>query len=84
MTKSAILTTRVGDELLADVDQLASALGRSRSWVMAAAVERFVATELAFVAFLEAGEEDLANGRTMTQSQVEERFGVNRTDRDAA
>ncbi len=84
MPKSAILTTRVDDDLLADVDRLAGALERSRSWILATAVERFVATELAFLSFIAEGEEDLVSGRTLTQSEVEERFGLDWADRDAA
>lgn len=84
MSKSAILTTRVSEDVLSDVDRLANTLERSRSWILATAVERFVASELAFIAFVQEGEDDLANGRTMTQAQVEERFGIRPADRDAA
>jgi predicted transcriptional regulator len=84
MSKTTVLTTRVATELSERIDQLAQEMDRSRAWVIAKAVERYVAEELEFIAFVREGERDLDEGRFFTQEQVEAMFEVKRAERDAA
>lgn len=84
MSKSTVVTTRLMPDVLDDVDRLAQALERSRAWIVAKAIERFVGEELEFIAFIKEGEADLAAGRVRTQEEVEAMFGVSAGERDAA
>ena len=56
MSKSAVVTTRVTADLSVQIDLLAKELDRSRAWVTAKAVERYVQEELEFIAFVHEGE----------------------------
>jgi predicted transcriptional regulator len=84
MSKTAVLTTRVTADLSDRIDQLAQALDRSRAWVIAKAIERYVDEELEFVESVREGERDIAEGRFFTQEQVEAMFAVKRDERSAA
>ena len=84
MSKTAVLTTRVSAELSARIDMLAGELERSRAWVIAKAVERYVEEELELVEAIRVGERDIDEGRFFTQEQVEAMFNVKRDERDAA
>jgi predicted transcriptional regulator len=84
MSKTAVLTTRVSSELSQRIDDLARELERSRAWVIAKAVERYVEEELELVEAIREGERDIDEGRFFTQEEMEARFGVNRDERDAA
>jgi len=84
MSKTTVLTTRVAIELSERIDQLAQEMDRSRAWVIAKAIERYVDEELEFIAFVREGERDLDEGRFFTQEQVEAMFAVKRDERDAA
>ena len=84
MTKSAVVTTRVTADLSAQVDALAKELDRSRAWVIAKAVERYVEEELEFIEFVGEGVRDIEEGRYFTQEQVEAMFAEKWAKRDAA
>lgn len=84
MSKTAVLTTRVSNELSARIDELAEAMERSRAWVIAKAIERYVEEELEFIAAIREGERDFEEGRTFTQEEVEAMLGVRRDERSAA
>lgn len=84
MSKTAVLTTRVPAELSERIDLLAQELDRSRAWVIAKAVQRYVDEELEFIEAIREGERDIEAGRTFTQEEVEAMFAVKRDERDAA
>jgi len=84
MSKTAVLTTRVPAELSARIDELARELERSRAWIVAKAVERYVEEELELIEAIREGERDIEEGRFFTQEQVEAMFAVKRDERDAA
>ena len=84
MSKTAVLTTRVSAELSARIDALASEMERSRAWVIAKAIERYVDEELELIEAIREGERDIDEGRCFTQEEVEAMFGVKRDERDAA
>ena len=69
---------------LAALDSLAAGLGRSREWIVARAVQRYIEEETEFAAFLQEGIADLEAGRVHTQEEVERMFAVRRATRDAA
>lgn len=56
-----VVTARLDEALLANLDRLATASERSRAWLVAKAVERFVRDELADADFLQAGDDDFAH-----------------------
>jgi predicted transcriptional regulator len=71
MNRPAAITARV-DEATADkLDQLASELDRSRSWLIAKAVQEYVERETEFREMIRVAEEDLAAGRVHTQEEME-------------
>ncbi len=84
MSKSSVVTTRVTADLAAQIDLLAKELDRSRAWVTAKAVERYVREELEFIEFVREGERDIEEGRYLTQEQVEAMFAEKWAKRDAA
>ena len=84
MTKTSVVTSRLSVDILADVDRLARELDRSRAWIVAKAIERYVSEELEFIEFIKEGEADLDAGRVHSQEEVEAMFGISAGKRDAA
>lgn len=84
MSKSTVITARIEPELSDRLDQLARDYDRSRGWLVAQAIERYVAEESQFLALIKEGEADIEAGRVFTQEEVEAMFGVKRDQRDAA
>jgi predicted transcriptional regulator len=74
MSKSAVVTARLDSEMLAKLDQLASMLERSRAWIMAKAVQRFVDEELEFRAFVQQGIDEADRGELISQEDMEAWF----------
>ena len=71
MNRPAAITARV-DEATADkLDQLAEELDRSRSWLIAKAVQEYVERETEFREMIRVAEEDFAAGRVHTQEEME-------------
>ena len=84
MNKSAVVTARVTADLSDQIDALAKQLDRSRAWVIAKSIERYVSEELEFIEFVREGERDIEEGRYFTQEQVEAMFAEKWAKRDAA
>lgn len=84
MSNTAVLTTRVPVELLQRIDTLAQETERSRAWLMAKAIERYVEEELELIEEIRTGERDIEEGRFFTQEEVEAMFEIKRDERDAA
>ena len=85
MSQSVVVTARIDGELAERLDLLAAGYDRRRGWIVAQAIERYVAEEAMLLEMVREGEADLEAGRSFTQKQVEERFGVSRqVRRDAA
>jgi len=70
MSKNHVITARIDDALLTDLDRLAAEQDRSRSWLVAAAVERYVREEIAFIDFLDEGEEAIERGDFVTHEAL--------------
>lgn len=84
MAQTVVITARVDEELASRMDRLASSYDRSRAWVIARALERYLEEELDLLDSLAEAEADFAAGRVYTQEQVEAMFDARRTNRDAA
>jgi predicted transcriptional regulator len=68
--KSATLTARIDAELEAELDRLAAAKGRSKSWLVNDALRSYVANEQQFAAAVEAGRQAAREGRTIDHQTV--------------
>jgi predicted transcriptional regulator len=84
MTKSTVVTTRLAPAATEGLDTLAKELDRSRAWIVAKAVERYVADELEFIAFIKEGEADLDAGRTISHEELVREIVERRAKRKAA
>jgi predicted transcriptional regulator len=84
MNKTSVVTARVTSDISERVDQLAKELDRSRAWVIAKAIERYVEEELEFIEFVREGERAIEEGRYFSQEQVEAMFAEKWAKRDAA
>lgn len=84
MSKTTVVTSRVTADVSERVDQLAKELDRSRAWVIAKAIERYVEEELEFIEFVREGERAIEEGRYFTQEEVEAMFAEKWGKRDAA
>lgn len=74
MSKTTVITTRLEPELLAKLDALAARIDRSRAWVAAKAVERYVEEELEYRAFIQAGIDAADHGELISQEDMEAWF----------
>jgi predicted transcriptional regulator len=70
MSKTQVITARVDAETLSLVDKVAKAQGRSRAWFVSQAVQRAAESEADFMAFLQAGLDDIEAGRTVPHEEV--------------
>lgn len=70
MAKSVTLAARVDADLDAELARLATATGRSKSWVINEALRSFVLNEQQFLAAVEEGKEALREGRTLDHTTV--------------
>lgn len=79
-----VLTTRVSTELSARIDQLAGEMERSRAWVIAKAIERYVDEELEFIEAICEGERDIEEGRFVTHEELVAEIQAMKRQKDAA
>lgn len=84
MNKTAVVTARITPETLTDLDRIAAYMERSRAWIVSKAVERYVAEESEFFAFIKDGEDDIDRGDFLTQEQMEAWFAARHSSADAA
>jgi RHH-type transcriptional regulator, rel operon repressor / antitoxin RelB len=70
MPRSVTLAARVDIDLDAELGRLASATGRSKSWLINEALRSFVANEQQFLAAVEEGKQALREGRTIDHATV--------------
>ena len=88
MSKSQVITARIDPEVMALVDRIALAQGRSRSWLAARAIEKMARAETAFIDFVKKGEDDIERGDYLTQDEMEawisERIRIRQATRQVA
>jgi RHH-type rel operon transcriptional repressor/antitoxin RelB len=70
MSKSTTLSARVDADLEAELSRLATATGRSKSWLINEALRSYVANEQQFLAAVEEGKQALRNGRVIDHQTV--------------
>ncbi len=70
MTASTTLTLRLTPELKAKLDRMADYTRRSKSFLAAEAIERYVDRELQIVEMIRAGQADIAAGRVVSHDEV--------------
>lgn len=70
MSKSVTIAARVDADLDGELERLAEAAGRSKSWLINEALRSYVATEQQFLAAVEEGKEALQSGRTLDHATV--------------
>jgi RHH-type rel operon transcriptional repressor/antitoxin RelB len=70
MGKPHVITTRVDDDTLAQLDRLSGYTDRSRAWLVAEAVRKYVQEEAVFFEFLREGEEAIDAGDFITHEQL--------------
>lgn len=74
MNRTSIITARVSPETLVGLDQIAARRERSRGWIVAKAIERFVAEQTRFDAFLQEGIDAADRGDLISQEAMEAWF----------
>jgi len=70
MPKSTTLTARVDAELEAELGRLATATGRTKSWLINEALRSYIANEQQFLAAVEEGKQALNEGRVIDHNTV--------------
>ncbi len=70
MTKSITIAARVDSDLDSELERLAAATGRSKSWLISDALRSYVASERQFLAAVEEGKQALRDGKTLDHATV--------------
>jgi RHH-type rel operon transcriptional repressor/antitoxin RelB len=70
MTKSVTIAARVDADLDSQLERLASATGRSKSWLVNEALRSYVANEQQFLAAVEEGKQALQDGKIVDHETV--------------
>jgi predicted transcriptional regulator len=78
MTKAALVTGLVDDDVASSLDRLAARLHRGRDAIVAEAVEAFVEDQNAFLDSLDEAERQIDRGEFSTQAEVERWFEARR------
>jgi predicted transcriptional regulator len=70
MAKSVPIAARIDADLDGQLERLAEATGRSKSWLVNEALRSYVANEQQFLAAVEEGKEALRKGETVDHETV--------------
>lgn len=70
MSKTSVVTSRLGEETASELDRLAERLDRSRGWVIARAVEEYVSAENELLDSLDEAERQIERGEYYTHEEV--------------
>ena len=70
MAKSTTIAARIDADLDGELERLALAMGRSKSWLVNEALRSYVANEQQFLAAVEEGKQALREGRTVDHQMV--------------
>ena len=82
--KSVVVTARVDADLADRIDALAGKLDRSRAWIAAKALDRYVAEQSEFLAFLQEGEDAIERGDYLTHDELVAEIRASRQQKNAA
>lgn len=85
---SAVLSVRVKNEVVAELDRLAASYERPRNWIIGEAIAHYLALQGQHVAELDAAEAEIEADRFHTHEQagqlIEERRGARRKKKRAS
>jgi predicted transcriptional regulator len=81
---TTVVTARVDAETLAGLDKLAEHHERSRAWLVAKAIKRYVQEETEFFGFIQQGEDAIDRGDYLTQEEMETWLAGRHKTADAA
>ena len=70
MSSPRIISFRIAPEKVAQLDSIAKAMDRDRSYLLNEAVETYLSEQRRFAAMVEEGRDDFRNGRTLTNEEV--------------
>jgi RHH-type rel operon transcriptional repressor/antitoxin RelB len=70
MPKSVTIAARVDADLDCEIERLAVATGRSKSWLVTEALRSYVASERQFLAAVEEGKQALRDGKALDHATV--------------
>ncbi len=68
--RDVVASVRLDGDLVAQLDELAAEMERSRSFLISQAVREFVEREYAHLCHVREGEADLAAGRTIPHEEI--------------
>jgi predicted transcriptional regulator len=68
--KDVTISARISEDLSEQLNSLAQALGRNRSWVIEEALRGYIATEQQFLEAVEEGLRDFEAGRVFEHEEV--------------
>lgn len=71
MSSPRIISFRIAPEKVDELDMIAKAMDRDRSYLLNEAVESYLSEQRRFAALVEEGLEDMRKGRFFTDEQVE-------------
>lgn len=81
---SHVVTARVDPETAAKLDLIARTYGRSRSWLLAQAIKRYVDESCAYLAFVAEGADAADRGDVVAHDDVARHFDERFRKRTAA
>ena len=70
MSSPRIISFRLAPEKVAQLDSIAKAMDRDRSYLLNEAVETYLSEQRRFAAMVEEGRDDFRNGRTFSNEEV--------------
>jgi predicted transcriptional regulator len=71
MNSPRVVTFRIAPEKVAQLDTLAKAMDRDRSYLLNEAVEAYLGDQRRFIAMVEEGRDDMRHGRFKSHEEVE-------------
>jgi predicted transcriptional regulator len=74
MSKTAVITARIDEETLRSLDALAGSQERTRAWIVAKAIKRYIQEESAFLEFVQVGIDSADRGNLIGQDEMEAWF----------
>lgn len=80
MTKQTVVSTRIDADTAALMDNLATAQGRSRAWLVAQAVREYAEREAEMLAFAEEGERSAREQPLISADEMHQWIATKRTE----
>ena len=75
MSTPRTISFRIDSEKVAQLDLIAKAMDRDRSYLLNEAVQSYLSEQQRYLAMVQEGREDIRNGRVFSQDEVERMVG---------